>query len=277
MPTDKSLVTASNGFPAQNYNVVAGQYKEAHGSDNAAHHKITDPTTGVPIDPRNVVVTSLETRLESLKQLINDQQPLTKKVEVTNQKATQSVDGMVDINNFPTDQKVSDSGVLTKLTELDSKMNGIIDGSTPANTQIVEGNVEAGEYLDTHNNLVVDEPKLVLTIPFSGFSASSTLVLSTNVLNTKAKKRYLFINSTLDIRIDIIQCLPYSELLGYAYLSNNKIECNIPGIYTSGQGATTTNFDELLSVNLNSFRFNIAVGNVAPTEGNLFFRIVEVF
>jgi len=137
MPTDKSLVTASNGFPAQNYNVVAGQYKEAHGSDNAAHHKITDPTTGVPIDPRNVVVTSLETRLESLKQLINDQQPLTKKVEVTNQKATQSVDGTVGVNNFPIDQKVSDSDLLTKLTELDGKMDGIIGGSTPANTQLV--------------------------------------------------------------------------------------------------------------------------------------------
>jgi len=50
--------------------------------------------------------------------------------------------GAVGVNNFPTDQKVSDSDVLTKLTELDSKMNGIIDGSTPANTQLVGGKVE---------------------------------------------------------------------------------------------------------------------------------------
>ena len=62
---------------------------------------------------------------------------MTKKVEVTNQKATQSVDGTVGINNFPTDQKVSDSDLLAKLTELDSKMNGIIDGSTPASSQLV--------------------------------------------------------------------------------------------------------------------------------------------
>ena len=50
--------------------------------------------------------------------------------------------GAVGVNNFPTDQKVSDSDVLAKLTELDSKMNGIIDGSTPANTQLVGGKVE---------------------------------------------------------------------------------------------------------------------------------------
>jgi len=116
-------------------------------------------------------------QLDSLKQLINDQQTLTKKVEVTNQKATQSVDGMVGVdnfpidypdsgaltelqtlknkqseatagiqtlvtnqgtvNNFPVEQKVSDSDVLTKLSELDSKMDGVIDGSTPANTKLV--------------------------------------------------------------------------------------------------------------------------------------------
>ena len=76
-------------------------------------------------------------QLDSLKQLINDQQILTKKVEVTNQKSTQTVDGTVDINNFPTDQKVSDSDVLTKLTELDSKMSGIIDGSTPADVNVL--------------------------------------------------------------------------------------------------------------------------------------------
>jgi len=76
-------------------------------------------------------------QLDSLKQLIDDQQSLTKKVEVTNQKATQSVDGMVGVNNFPTDQKVSDSDALTKLTELDSKMSGIIDGSTPADVNVL--------------------------------------------------------------------------------------------------------------------------------------------
>jgi len=63
--------------------------------------------------------------------------PVEQKVEVTNQKATQSVDGTVGINNYPVEQKVSDSDVLTKLSELDSKISGIIDGSTPANTQIV--------------------------------------------------------------------------------------------------------------------------------------------
>jgi len=83
-------------------------------------------------------------QLDSLKQLINDQQTLTKKVEVTNQKATQSVDGTVGINNYPTDQKVSDSDVLAKLSELDSKMNGIIDGSTPASSQIVGSSIEEG-------------------------------------------------------------------------------------------------------------------------------------
>ena len=80
--------------------------------------------------------------LDILKQLISDQQALTKKVEVTNQKFTQTVDGTVGINNFPTDQKVSDSDVLTKLSELDSKINGIIDGSTPADTQLVGSSVE---------------------------------------------------------------------------------------------------------------------------------------
>jgi len=114
--------------------------------------------------------------LDILKQLISDQQALTKKVEVTNQKFTQTVDGTVGINNFPTDQKVSDSDVLTKLSELDSKINGIIDGSTPADTQLVGSSVE--ELISNQKTIinVMQSDKLVFGVHWDKSGSSMTRI-----------------------------------------------------------------------------------------------------
>jgi len=95
-------------------------------------------------------------QLDSLKQLINDQQTLTKKVEVTNQKATQTVGGMVGVNNYPTDYP--DAASLTELKAMKSNQVLVVDelkkisGSfgaedlwgTPGNQKLVEGDKDAG-------------------------------------------------------------------------------------------------------------------------------------
>jgi hypothetical protein len=54
VPTNKNLVLAANGFPAQNYNPANGDYEESYATNNAIHVKITD-ANGNPLDGRIIM------------------------------------------------------------------------------------------------------------------------------------------------------------------------------------------------------------------------------
>ncbi|MBP1967970.1 hypothetical protein J2Z83_000062 [Virgibacillus natechei] len=138
---NEKLVTAKNseGMPVpapQHYNSKADRYEHATGEDGASH----------------VNVSNL---------------PTNQDVTITNQKDTQTVDGSVEVDNFPENQPVSDAEVLNKLNELDAiketqgqiidvlqntnesllatneKLSSVIeDGRLQSDTQLTGSNVE---------------------------------------------------------------------------------------------------------------------------------------
>ena len=70
MPSDKSLVKANNGYPAQTFHPSSSSYQETHGSNNAAHMKLVD-NNGQPIDPREVNHADVLQRLDAIEQKLN--------------------------------------------------------------------------------------------------------------------------------------------------------------------------------------------------------------
>jgi len=196
-------------------------------------------------------------QLESLKQLINDQQTLTKKVEVTNQKATQTVDGMVGVNNFPIDQKVSDSDVLTKLSELDSKMNGIIDGSTPANTQIV-GNIVT--------ETIGKDAVLIDTIYNAVAVTSTAFVMSQNIDVSGYTNLMLLINNSHE---ETFICRFYRISTNQVYAGETgDILINIPKVTTNRHRLVSRTELPLLDKPLTDLMLGIKA-STSPTTGSI--------
>ena len=114
-------------------------------------------------------------------------------------------------------------------------------------------------------------------IPFSELSKGTSKILRYRDLDPSARKRYIVINTTLDVLLKSASFMPYFNEFGDSYLTIELVSLEIPkSTHTIGRGAVAISVDERLSINSDSARIELSIDE-APTSGEVIISIVEVY
>lgn len=114
-------------------------------------------------------------------------------------------------------------------------------------------------------------------IPFSELSKGTLKIIRYRDLDPSARKRYIVINTTIDVLLKSASYTPYFNEFGESYLAGEVVSLKIPGYaYTIGKGAAAVSVDERLSISSDSARIELFIDE-APTMGEVIISIVEVY
>jgi hypothetical protein len=128
------------------------------------------------------------------------------------------------------------------------------------------------------NNDHANNPKLIDTLSFSGFTANSAnQFIYIGVLKRGAKRRFLSIQNALNQNISVVTFYPFESLsvprqginLESITLSSNGIASGFEGVFGS------ENFTGLKEP-CDSFMIGLQMGATAPLSGNVYIYMTEV-
>lgn len=124
-------------------------------------------------------------------------------------------------------------------------------------------------------------PRLVGTVPYSSFSANTTIYpVFMQVLSRNARQRTFIFSNTLNQPIGISNISLTDSLIdpsgGYNFGDGiGQLATNIPA--NTGYAVYTSELRSALIAHVDSFQVSISMGSTAPTSGNVQIYVVEVF